>query len=69
MKKKDNATSNQFVRTTLDDVAAHAGVSRSTASLVVRNSTLIPSQTHKRVRASMSALGYVYNHSAANLRT
>jgi LacI family transcriptional regulator len=50
-------------------VAAHAGVSRSTASLVVRNSTLIPPETHKRVRASMTVLGYVYNHSAANLRT
>ncbi|MCR4265821.1 LacI family DNA-binding transcriptional regulator [Nitratireductor sp. ZSWI3] len=54
---------------TLDDVAAHAGVSRSTASLVVRDSKLIPKQTHKRVRASMQALGYVYNQSAANLRT
>jgi LacI family transcriptional regulator len=69
MKKQIKAVINQSGRTTLDDVAAHAGVSRSTASLVVRNSTLIPPETHKRVRASMTAIGYVYNHSAANLRT
>jgi LacI family transcriptional regulator len=69
MKKQKKVASSQPGRTTLDDVAAHAGVSRSTASLVVRNSKLIPSETHKRVRASMTALGYVYNHSAANLRT
>ena len=54
---------------TLGDVAEHAGVSRSTASLVVRNSALIKEETHKKVRESMRALGYVYNHSAASLRT
>jgi LacI family transcriptional regulator len=69
MKKQIKLTSDPSGRITLDDVAAHAGVSRSTASLVVRNSVLIPPETHKRVRASMTALGYVYNHSAANLRT
>ena len=69
MKKQKKTASDQPGRTTLDDVAAHAGVSRSTASLVVRNSALIPPETHKRVRASMTALSYVYNHSAANLRT
>jgi LacI family transcriptional regulator len=53
----------------LDDVAEYAGVSRSTASLVVRNSPLIKPATHKKVRAAMKALGYVYNQSAANLRT
>lgn len=56
-------------RVTLDDVAKHAGVSRATASLVVRNSKLIIPETHERVRASMKALGYIYNQSAANLRT
>ncbi len=54
---------------TLGDVAKHAGVSRSTASLVVRNSSLIKAETHKKVRKSMKKLGYVYNHSAASLRT
>jgi LacI family transcriptional regulator len=55
-------------RVTLADVAGHAGVSISTASLVVRNSELIPKVTHARVRASMQALGYIYNQAAANLR-
>lgn len=55
-------------RVTLADVAEHAGVSRSTASLVVRNSKLIPELTHEKVRSSMRALGYIYNQGAANLR-
>ncbi|HWU00605.1 MAG TPA: LacI family DNA-binding transcriptional regulator [Terriglobales bacterium] len=55
-------------RVTLADVAEHAGVSRSTASLVVRNSNLIPEATHEKVRSSMQALGYIYNQGAANLR-
>jgi LacI family transcriptional regulator len=56
-------------RITLGDVAQHSGVSRATASLVVRNSRLISPETHRRVRKSMAALHYVYNQSAANLRT
>ncbi|PBB52931.1 MULTISPECIES: LacI family DNA-binding transcriptional regulator [Mesorhizobium] len=56
-------------RVTLDVVAKHAGVSRSTASLVVRNSNLIAPETHERVRASMKALGYIYNQSAGSLRS
>ncbi|RWD31007.1 MAG: LacI family DNA-binding transcriptional regulator [Mesorhizobium sp.] len=56
-------------RVKLDDVAKHAGVSRATASLVVRNSNLITPETHERVRASMKALGYIYNHSAGSLRS
>ncbi|MDB5531075.1 MAG: hypothetical protein JWR51_4178 [Devosia sp.] len=56
-------------RVTLNDVAEHAGVSRSTASLVVRNSKLIVPETHEKVRASMKALGYIYNQSAGSLRS
>jgi LacI family transcriptional regulator len=56
-------------RVRLDDVAKHAGVSRATASLVVRNSNLISPETHERVRASMKALGYIYNQSAGSLRS
>ncbi|WP_226781308.1 LacI family DNA-binding transcriptional regulator [Oceaniglobus trochenteri] len=59
----------QRSRVTLDDVAAHAEVSRSTASLVVRNSKLITAETTKKVRRSIAALGYTYNQAAANLRT
>lgn len=64
---KSNKSAKKSV--TLGDVAEHAGVSRSTASLVVRNSSLIKAETHKKVRKSMKHLGYVYNHSAASLRT
>ncbi|WP_210270072.1 LacI family DNA-binding transcriptional regulator [Aureimonas mangrovi] len=53
---------------TLLDVARHAGVSRATASLVLRGSGAISAGTRERVEASMAALGYVYNRGAARLR-
>jgi LacI family transcriptional regulator len=56
-------------RPTFTDVAAHAGVSRATVSLVVRDSPQIPESTKERVRASMDALGYVYNRRAAEMRS
>jgi LacI family transcriptional regulator len=57
-----------MARTTLADVSLHAGVSRSTASLVLNDSPEIPQATKERVRASMAELGYVYNRGAASLR-
>lgn len=57
-----------MARATLADVSLHAGVSRSTASLVLNNSPEIPEATKERVRASMVELGYVYNRRAASLR-
>jgi len=56
-------------RITLSDVAAHAGVSRATASLVIRNSPLVADDTRERVQAALHKLGYVYNQGAASLRT
>ncbi|MEH7416768.1 LacI family DNA-binding transcriptional regulator [Neobacillus drentensis] len=56
-------------RVTLKDVAAHAGVSRATASLIVRNSPNVSDKTRKKVLASMDELGYVYDRIAANLRS
>ncbi|WP_043531549.1 LacI family DNA-binding transcriptional regulator [Litchfieldella xinjiangensis] len=53
---------------TLQDIAAHAGVSRSTVSLVLRESPLVAERTRERVRHSIKALGYVYNRGAAALR-
>lgn len=53
---------------TLVDVAAEAGVSRATASLVLRGSKAITPATRSRVEAAMQALGYVYNRNAARLR-
>jgi LacI family transcriptional regulator len=56
-------------RPTINDVAAHAGVSRATVSLVVRDSHQISDVTKARVRESMAAIGYVYNRRAAEMRS
>jgi LacI family transcriptional regulator len=50
---------------TIDDVAQAAGVSRSTVSLVLRNSTLVATPTSEKVRETIARLGYVYNRKAA----
>ncbi|MGO2558655.1 LacI family DNA-binding transcriptional regulator [Brachybacterium sp.] len=55
-------------RITLTEVGDRAGVSRSTASLVLRGSSKISKETARRVREAMDELGYVYDRSAANLR-
>lgn len=54
---------------TLQMVAKHAGVSRATASLVMRGSQSISEATREKVLASMKELGYVYDRVAANLRS
>lgn len=53
---------------TVTDLAREAGVSRSTVSLVLRDSPLVKPETRRRVSAAIDKLGYVYNRSAANLR-
>lgn len=55
-------------RVTLNDVSRAAGVSRSTASLVVRGSSRISPATTVRVRQAMKDLGYVYDRAAAQMR-
>lgn len=56
-------------KTTLTDVAADAGVSRSTVSLVLRGSSSVAQETRVRVIRSIQKLGYVYNRTAASLRS
>lgn len=56
-------------RVTLKDIAARAGVSRATVSLVLRKSPLVKDETRERVDKVMADLGYVYNRRAANLRS
>jgi LacI family transcriptional regulator, galactose operon repressor len=51
------------------DVAAAAGVSRSTVSLVMQGSPLVTPSTRKHVLRHAEQLGYVYNRGAASLRT
>lgn len=54
---------------TLTDVARLAGVSRSTVSLVLRESPLVAEATRERVMSALEESRYVYNRHAANLRT
>jgi LacI family transcriptional regulator len=53
---------------TIQDIAAAAGVSKSTVSLVLQQSPKIKAKTADKVRAAAQLLGYVYNRGAANLR-
>ena len=55
-------------RITLTEVARHAGVSRATVSLVMRDSPLVAAETRVRVQASAEAVGYLYNRGAATMR-
>jgi LacI family transcriptional regulator len=55
-------------RPTITDVAARAGVSKSTVSLVLQGSALVRDETAKIVREAMREIGYVYNRAAATLR-
>lgn len=70
MQEKVNSLSQERgSRVTLQQVADHAGVSRATASLIVRGSKLVSEKTRKKVLESMNELGYVYDRVAANLRS
>lgn len=53
---------------TVSDIAAGAGVSRATVSLVLRESPLVHADTRARVQAELKKQNYVYNRGAANLR-
>lgn len=56
-------------RPTILDVAAKAGVSKSTVSLVLQNAPQVKDQTRQNVRAAMAEIGYVYNRAAAQMRS
>ncbi len=55
-------------RVRLADVAAAVGVSRSTASLVLRGSPLVADETRAKVLKAFEEFGYVYNRAASSLR-
>ncbi|MBZ2195473.1 LacI family DNA-binding transcriptional regulator [Occultella gossypii] len=56
-------------RATLVDVAAAAGVSRSTASRVLSGEGAVSAETEARVRAAAAEVGYLLNSAARTLRT
>ncbi|MEO0381426.1 MAG: LacI family DNA-binding transcriptional regulator, partial [Pseudomonadota bacterium] len=56
-------------RPTILDVAKEAGVSKSTVSLVLQGAPSVKDTTRKTVREVMKNIGYVYNRSAATLRS
>ena len=55
-------------KATILDIARHAGVSKSTVSLVLQGSALIKPETAGKVKKAIEDVGYVYNRGAANLR-
>jgi LacI family transcriptional regulator len=55
-------------KVTLTEIAAHAGVSRATVSLVLRESPLVRAETRQSVLGAIKALNYVYDRSAARMR-
>jgi LacI family transcriptional regulator len=67
---RDLGDTSQMRRTTVTmlDVARHAGVSRATVSLALQGSPLLKAETRQQVVQAATALGYVYNRGAANLR-
>lgn len=56
-------------RVTLVDIAKKMGVSPATISLALRDNSAVAAKTRKRVWETVEKLGYVYNRSAAQLRT
>lgn len=61
--------SDQSSRPTLEDVAAYAGVSRSTASRALNDDNYVSSKSREVVLAAAAALGYSPNHAARSLVT
>lgn len=56
-------------RLTLSHIADELGVSTATVSLALRNSPLVAEDTRTKVKQKAEEIGYIYNRSAASLRT
>lgn len=63
------AGTSQDERPTLEDVAAYAGVSRSTASRALNDDAYVSRRSREVVLAAAAALGYSPNHAARSLVT
>lgn len=64
-----NSASSVPLRASINDVAAHAGVSAQTVSRVANNQQNVRPSTRERVLASMRELGYRPNSAARNLKS
>lgn len=56
-------------RLRLGDLAEKLGISTATVSLALRDSPLVAKETRQRVKDYATEVGYIYNRSAASLRT
>jgi len=56
-------------RLTLGHIADQLGISTATVSLALRDSPLVAEETRVRVKRTAEEIGYIYNRSAASLRT
>ena len=57
-----------MTKLTILDIAAQAGVSKSTVSLVLRGSSQVKAETKEKVLQVIQETGYVYNRQAASMR-
>ena len=69
MDRSSSQVGNRKADVTLLDIAALAGVSRATVSLVMRENPAVAVTTRDRVLEAAKSLGYVYNRAASSLRT
>ncbi|MTI45077.1 LacI family transcriptional regulator [Roseibium hamelinense] len=56
-------------RLTLGHIADQLGISTATVSLALRESPLVAEETRLKVKQTAEEIGYIYNRSAASLRT
>lgn len=56
-------------RLTLGHIADQLGISTATVSLALRDSPLVAEDTRVKVKKTAEDIGYIYNRSAASLRT
>lgn len=65
----NSKTSTKNKKATVFDVARHAGVSKSTVSLVLTQSDKVSDKAKLKVEQAIDEIGYVYNREAASMRS
>jgi len=65
----DRLPSRPGKRLTLGHIADELGISTATVSLALRDSPLVAEDTRVKVKETADRVGYIYNRSAASLRT